>query len=88
MDGSPWGYTTNESEAVHGRLVVLRVIEAMAKQGWRMVLNCNIRPMTDSLFFIRDDKMAGQISLGGPSMFGMGLHKMDELRIVGELLYL
>jgi len=86
MSGSPWGWMTGESDAVHGRLAVLRIIEAMAKRGWRMVLNCNVRPTTDTLFFVRDDKIALHVGEfgGGAVMFGMGLHKMDEFRIVGR----
>jgi len=85
MCGSPWGWTTGEKDAVHGRLSVLRVVETMAKQGWRMVLNCNVRPTTDTLFFVRDDGIAARVAeVGGRAMFGMGLHKMDEFRIVGR----
>ena len=85
MSGSPWGWTTGESEAVHGRLAILKTIDAMAKKGWRMILNCNIRPTTDTLFFVRDDHIALRVGeFGhGATMFGMGLHKMDEFRIVG-----
>ena len=49
------------------------------------VLNCNVRPTTDTLFFVRDDNIAVKLSeFGGAAMFGMGLHKMDEFRIVGR----
>ena len=76
---------TGEKDAVHGRLSVLRVVETMAAQGWKLVLNCNVRPTTDTLFFVRDDKIAMKFAeVGGAAMFGMGLHKMDEFRIVGE----
>ena len=86
MSGSPWGWLTGEKDAVHGRLSVLRVVETMAAQGWKLVLNCNVRPTTDTLFFVRDDQIAVQFAeVGGAAMFGMGLHKMDEFRIVGKL---
>ena len=37
MSGSPWGWMTGEKDAVHGRLTVLRLIEKMATQGWKLV---------------------------------------------------
>lgn len=86
MEGTPWGHFANESESVHGRLVVLKIIEAMAHRGWRLIVNCNIRPSSDTLFFVRDDKIPMKLECFGRGafMFGMGLHKMDELRIVGR----
>ena len=37
MSGNPWGYQAGENDAVHGRLTVLRLIEKMAAQGWKLV---------------------------------------------------
>ena len=42
MSGSPWGWMTGEKDAVHGRLTVLRLIEKMATQGWKLVSIKNI----------------------------------------------